>query len=112
MKIYQLHEYSGEWEDFRDRIIGSYLRKERAEEEKVKAEEKERLLLERGRKCNNCPFFSCENAFADINDLIEKYSYYCQESKLEETDYGVDCQNYYQHWDEATFEIVEVEIEE
>ena len=34
MTIYQLHEYSGEWEDYRDRIIGSYLRKERAEEEK------------------------------------------------------------------------------
>ena len=36
MKIYQLHEYSGEYEDFSDRIIGSYLRKERAEEEKAK----------------------------------------------------------------------------
>lgn len=42
MKIYQLHEYGGEWEDRYDYIIGSYLRKERAEEEKVKAEKMEK----------------------------------------------------------------------
>ena len=31
MKIYQVHKYSGEYEDYRDQIIGSYLRRERAE---------------------------------------------------------------------------------
>lgn len=41
MKIYQLHEYKGEWEDFRDIIIGSYLRKQRAEEELAKDEAEE-----------------------------------------------------------------------
>ena len=33
MKIYQLHKYGGELEDYRNYIIGSYLHKERAEEE-------------------------------------------------------------------------------
>ena len=36
MKIYQLHKFGGEWEDSYDYIIGSYLRKERAEEETMK----------------------------------------------------------------------------
>lgn len=30
--IYQIHEMSGEYEDYRDTIVGSYLRKDRAEE--------------------------------------------------------------------------------
>ena len=38
MKIYQLHKYGGEFEEAYDYIIGSYFRKERAEEEKMKVE--------------------------------------------------------------------------
>lgn len=112
MKIYQLHEYSGELEDFRDRIIGSYFTKERAEEEMAKVEEKEKLLLDRSRKCNNCPLFSLDNAFAEINDVIQKNSSYCNDLNLKVTDDDVDCQNYYHHWDEVTFKVVEVEVEE
>lgn len=111
MKIYQLHEYSGEWEDYRDRIIGSYLRKERAEEEKAKAEAEEELLLEHGKRCNNCPLLD-DYSWLTIENLIAKYPNYCTESKLEETDYGINCQNYYSHWDKSTFKIVEVEVEE
>ena len=111
MKIYQLHEYSGEWEDFRDRIIGSYLRKERAEDEKAKAEQKEKLLIERGKRCNNCPVFD-EYPFASFDSVCTKHSDYCSEMKLEETEYGLNCKNYFHHWDDATFEIKEVEVEE
>ena len=42
MKIYQLHERGGEWEDYYDYIRGSFLRKERAIEEKIKAEVKQK----------------------------------------------------------------------
>ena len=56
MKIYQLHEYGGEWEDSYDYIIGSYLRKERAEEEKIKAEVKDNKLVEHSNRCWACPF--------------------------------------------------------
>lgn len=42
MIVYQLHKCGGEWEDSFDYIIGSYLRKERAEEEKIKAETEEK----------------------------------------------------------------------
>lgn len=113
MKIYQLHEYSGEWEDFHDYIIGSYLRKERAEEEKAKKEAKEAELIKRSHKCNNCPFIETDE---DIGDLLLMYPDYCSSIKLEKyDDYDENvyyCDNHYYHWDEATFKIIEEEVEE
>lgn len=110
MKIYQLHKYGGEWEYY-DYTIGSYLRKERAEEEKFKAEVKEKELMAHGDRCNRCPFLDDE-PFADINKLKEKYFYYCDEAKLEADDYGINCENYFSKWDESSFRIEEVEVEE
>lgn len=105
MKIYQLHEHSGEYEDYSDCIIGSYLKPERAEEEKLKAEAKEKKLAEQGIKCRNCPFLSA-------NRNMPKQSDYCTEMELEEDIYGVECANYYPHWDKSYFKIEEVEVEE
>lgn len=110
MKIYQLHKHDGVYEDYRDRIIGSYLRKERAEEEKSKAEEEEKSLIERSKKCNRCPFI--EYPCGNLNNLLLKYPDYCSEAKLEGDEMGIYCENYYSHWDEATFKIEEVEVEE
>ena len=110
MKIYQLHKYSGEYEDFCDRIIGSYLRKERAEEEKIAAEAKESELAERGRKCNQCPF--TEHPFANLGELLAKYPNYCSHKQLHDDSYGIYCDNGYIHWSNATFEIKEIEVEE
>lgn len=108
MIIYQLHKTGGQWEDYFDYIIGSYLRKERAEEEKIKAEVEEKELIEQGNKCNNCQLIG--HHFASIDDLLVKYP--CSEAKLEETDYGIQCANYCSHWDDASFRIEEVEVEE
>ena len=110
MKIYQLHEYGGGWEDSYDRIIGSYLRRERAEEEKIKAEIKETELMEHGQRCKYCPFI--EEIFIDLESLTSEYPDYCKEAKLENGDYGINCENYYVHWDESSFGIEEVEVEE
>lgn len=104
MKIYQLHKRGGEWEDSYDYIVGSYLRKERAEEEKIKAEAKEKEKVEHGRKCGNCPFLD--------GALLSRYPDYCSEAKLEEGEYGMRCDNYYLHWYEDTFSIKEIEVEE
>lgn len=111
MKIYQLHEHSGEYEDYRDRIVGSYLRKERAEEEKIKSETKEKEMTEHSKRCLNCPFVEFDDT-VNINDLLIKYPNYCSESKLRKDEYGIECDNYYTHWDRATFKIEEVEVEE
>lgn len=111
MKIYQLHEYIGEWEDFRDTIIGSYLRKERAEEEKNKAETKEKESVEQGIKCFSCPFIEQDNE--DLDSLLSEHSSYCTKLKLSKTEYGIiNCDNYSRHWHDATFSIEEVEVEE
>ena len=112
MTIYQLHEYSGEYEDFRDRIIGSYLKKERAETEKQKAELKEKELIEHSQKCNKCPFIGLP--FVDLKTLLKKYPDYCDKAAFENTDYDhvIDCNNYYSHWDESTFKITEINVEE
>ena len=111
MKIYQLHEYSGSYDDFRDMIIGSYLKKERAEEEKTKMETKEKELIKNSKRCTRCPFL--EEDFDNLDNLLLEYPDYCDNAKFEnEEDYGIDCKNYYTHWDKSTFEIKEVEVEE
>ena len=111
MKIYQLHEYSGEYEDFTDRIIGSYLREDRAKEEKIKAEIKDRELVKHSKRCINCPFLE-EKDFSNLNNLLQKYFYYCDKAELLESKFGIDCENYYSKWDNSTFKIKEVEVEE
>ena len=111
MKIYQLHKYGGEWEDSFDFIIGSYLRRERAEEEKAKKEAKEKELIERSNRCINCPFYGED--FDNLDTLMSEHSVYCNEAKLiDDEEYGMDCENYYAHWHESTFKIKEVEVEE
>lgn len=112
MKIYQLHRCFGEWEVY-DCIIGSYLRRERAEEEKAKAEAEEKELIERSKKCFNCPFTEdFEDGFVDVNVLISENPNYCDEAKLVSGNYGISCKNDYTHWDESIFTIEEVEVEE
>lgn len=111
MKIYQLHRYSGEWEDFCDDIYGSYLRKEKAEEEKNKAEAKEKELDNKGRKCMYCPFFGEDTS--ELDELLSENPNYCSEMKLKKSDYGIDCENYYSRYcEDVTFKIIEVEVEE
>lgn len=111
MKIYQLHECGGEWEDRYDIIIGSYLRKERAEEEKSKAEAKEIELIKHSKRCNACPFLE-EESFLSLDKLNSLYPDYCEKMRLEESCYGIGCENFYIKWDESYFKIVEVEVEE
>ena len=107
MKIYQLHHYYGSYEDFSDIIIGSYLNVERAKEEKAKLDAKEKKLEEQSNKCAECPIL-----YSDSLDVIDKYPNYCSKAKIEENEYGVECDNYYMYWGEDSFEIKEVEVEE
>lgn len=107
MIVYQLHEHSGEYDYYCDRIIGSYLRKERAEEEKAKAEAKEKETMEQSKKCEDCPYLY--DAYITNDELLS----YCPNAKLEKNEFNndIDCQNYYVTWDEVTFSIEEVEVE-
>ena len=110
MKIYQIHEYSGEYEDYRDYIVGSYLSKEKAI---AKMEELQRIEAERRVKADRCRFcpIEDEDVFDDVFDVVAKRcSMYCRDAKIKEEPYGYDCENYCCYWDEATYEIKEVEV--
>lgn len=112
-KVYQLHEYSGSYEDYRDLIRGTYLSKERAEVVLTAREMTEQTLRELSERCFDCPFSG--KPADELDELLVKHPDYCpyQSTNLYiDDDYDcIECKNYYQHWDEATFEVVEVEVE-
>lgn len=42
---------------------------------------------------------------------VEAFPDYCEKSSLKDTKCGIECDNYcYSNWDDATFEIVEVNV--
>ena len=108
MKIYQLHEYGGEWEDAYDYIIGSYLRKERAEEVMAQAKLQDESDRELSRRCNRCPFTNCWEPDDKVAKQCEQY---CDKFKyIDLGDDGFDCGNYTTHWNDVYFRIEEVEV--
>lgn len=110
MTIYQLHEYGGEWEDKYDYIIGSYLRKERAEAAKAKAEQDEAIRQQQSKKCSDCPLGNYY--FDDKEAVAEACSKYCDKFSRNDYDDDVDCRNYACHWDSNLYRIETVEVEE
>lgn len=107
MIIYQIHKYEGEYEDYSDTIVSSYLDYNKALSEKERLEQEELSLREQGKKCGNCPYIGYYYRTEDLIDLDPRY---CSEVSLENTNYGIGCNNYFSHWDDATFEILEVNV--
>ena len=110
MIIYQIHECSGEYEYYRDYIVGSYLDKEKAI-----ARMEELQHIEVGRQaqseyCSACPICDTVTMAEDFDTAVKMCSMYCQNAKITEDVYGYDCVNYCSSWDEATYEIKEVEV--
>nr|DAM46358.1 MAG TPA: hypothetical protein [Bacteriophage sp.] len=108
MIIYQIHKYEGDYEDYSDTIVSSYLDYNKALSEKERLEQEELSLREQGKKCAECPYIS--GCWSIIKGLTNIHSDYCNEASLENTEYGVECDNYFSHWDDVTFEIVEVDV--
>lgn len=109
MTIYQLHKRSGQYSSYSDEIIGSFLFKEKAELEKLRAEQEEKLLKEKSEKCRNCPFLDISKS--KLSTLIRKYGKYCSNHNLEQDDTGcVDCNNFFLKWDDTKFEITELDV--
>lgn len=112
-KIYQIHEISGEYEDRLDNIIGSYFRKERAEEVLKILRDKEEERRVQALKCQNCPVHDrgCTNRL-----IIGKY---CEDfdNAYAQDDDGkyLFCKNEYcsyPAYDDMYYKIDEVEVEE
>ena len=111
MKIYQLHKYGGEWEDYRNYIIGSYLHKERAEEEMAKAQDEELQKIRFSKQCASCPWR--EDDIEDNKTLADLMRQHCDYSDIRCDDEGeLFCNNFYFHWIDNRFNIEEVEVEE
>lgn len=119
MKIYQIHKYGGEWEDYHDYIVASYLLEEKALVEKEQLEKEEEYL----RKCNSCPLYYCwddcdEKCEECRKHTIERTKKYCDRYEpfdkdkhdLEEHDESEKCVNYYSHFDDYYFRIEEVDV--
>ena len=71
MKIYQVHRSGGEWEDYYNYIIASYLHEENAMKKKEELEEKQNKRIKQFEKCDEC------------------YSYYYEDIGFEHC--GEDC---------------------
>jgi sulfatase maturation enzyme AslB (radical SAM superfamily) len=109
MKIYQLHKYGGEWEDYRNYIIGSYLHKERADEEMAKAQDEELQKQRLAQQCANCPYHTDD--MGDNQILANLMREHCDHSDIYcDEDGDVFCKNFYLHWIDHEFNIEEVEV--
>lgn len=73
MKIYQIHEYGGEWEDKYDCIVASYLSEERAIAEKERLEKENEEFIKQLEKCCECPLYNRFRYDIGNNDDIIKY---------------------------------------
>ena len=118
MKIYQIHDYGGEWEDRFDYIVGSYFSKDKARMEMGRLEEEEDLA----RKCNSCPLYfcptDCDGNCNQCDNFIEKAKQYCDRYEVfdenkhdpEEYDKNSKCINYDYHMDDHFLRIEEVDV--
>ena len=110
MKIYQLHEFGGQWEDRFDYIVGTYVKKERAVEEKLKLEQKEAARQERQRKCNDCPILGNDLQCDTLEYAQHACHNYCSNAQISEDKFGYECGNYECGWDASSFRIDEIEV--
>ena len=110
MKIYQIHETGGQWEDYFDCIVGTYLHKDRAESEKIKLEQKEKTRQERYKKCNNCPILDDDLQADTLEYAQHTCRNYCSNAQILEDKFGYDCENYEGSWHESSFRIDEIEV--
>ena len=112
MTIYQIHEYSGEYEDYRDIIVGSYLHKEKAILKTDVVRRIEAYKQMKANHCSLCPILDSDVTTDDFDVVAKRCSMYCRAAKITKDRFGYDCENYCFGWDEATYEIKEVEVEE
>ena len=111
MKIYQIHKYGGEWEDYYDYIVGSYIRKERAEEMMGAFVEQSKSDREQARRCGRCPAW---NQLGDNTEQIAmECGIYCDKFHRDNNEDGTfECSNWMSINYESHFRIEEVEVEE
>lgn len=90
MQVYNLIEFGGEYEDYYEHLVGCYLSKEKAEQDKKFLEEKEREVQKKRELCNRCPCeydaktedkeqALCEDCSLKV-EVYDEERYYCENS--------------------------------
>lgn len=109
MKIYQLHECSGEYECHDDRIVGTYFLEHRAKEVMAQKEVEYEKANEHAAHCKRCPYL-LDNNSSPI-ELARKMEKYCDCAKIVYDDiFGVYCNNCYADLNSIKYYIAEVEV--
>ena len=111
VKIYQIHERGGAYEDCFDHIVGSYLHKEKAERELEKFNDALNERHARYQKCSNCSAqFGC--SASEIDRIRERCDHFSAEDEDDESFIGF-CKNAVCSYDRDTrYEIEEVSVDE
>lgn len=120
MKVYQIHEYGGEWEGSYDYIRFTYLSEDKAKLKLKKLEDQELLA----RMCKNCPLDYCssycegEHACETCNEKerIKEAKNYCKRCDIEKikddcSKYAyIQCTNNSWHHEDSYFRIEEIDV--
>ena len=112
MKIYQIHEYGGEWEDAYDYIVASYLSEDKALAEKERLEKENAEMI----KCNDCPLYYCPSE-CDLKcgskecdkQAVNSTKKYCNDYEPERK-YKRECKNHSFNFRDSLFKIEEREV--
>ena len=106
--IYQIHEYSGEYEDYEDVVVDSYFHKSEAKAKMKELELQAKNNTTNFIKCQNCP---SNYSYFDDND-VKKIKQYCTQFELSVDDENDDnyCINTTFNNDNPIYEIVEVDV--
>lgn len=110
MKIYQIHETGGQWEDYFDYIVGTYLHKDRAESEMQKLVDKEECRRKGRRKCRGCPINHTNSVDDSLEAMQKACSEYCNVADIQEDSDYCYCENEVTHWDDNDYHIKEIEV--
>jgi len=119
MKIYQIHEYGGSYEDTYNYIRFTYLDKEKAQIKKEELEAQELI----DRKCSSCPLdycpTNCTEDCCNCNEVnkLKNTTEYCDRFEIERIEFEdssddnyIKCKNYSSHYDNNTYEIEEIDV--
>lgn len=109
MTVYQIHEYTGEYEDFVDRIVATYLDPDKAQDDMYKRRKAVEDLDKASAKCACCPTrtLSCEDV---TEDLLKDIKRYCSKFEKIEQDDELDCKNFFEVWDIPSYKIRAEEV--
>lgn len=97
MKIYQIHKCAGMYEDYLEKIVGSYINKKKAEKMLLDFQKSEAAKQAQIEKCQNYT----------INDKI-----FCEDLKKEKLeDEETWPENYFYYRDPVYYKLEEVEVD-